>query len=94
MSFWFWHGLRSGVRSTRYPGGREPAAGISPGRPVKTELDSAADAASAAASCPTGAIVATGKIANVDLRTCIHCQRCRWALLHPVQWRREIPASY
>ncbi len=71
MSFWFWHGLRYGVRSMRYPNVPESATGITPGRPVTTEFSSAADAADAAASCPPGAIVASGKIAKVDLRSCV-----------------------
>ncbi len=89
MSFWFWHGLRYGVRSMRYPNVPESATGITPGRPVTTEFSSAADAADAAASCPPGAIVASGKIAKVDLRNCIHCQRCRITSPHPVQWETD-----
>jgi len=40
MSFWFWHGLRKGIRSTGYPGRAEMAPGISPGLPIETEFDS------------------------------------------------------
>ena len=38
MSFWFWHGLRRGIQSTRYPGEAETAPGVSPGRPIDTEF--------------------------------------------------------
>lgn len=89
MSFWFWHGLRNGVRSTRYPAAPERAAGISPGRPVTTEFHSAEEAAAASASCPASAILSTGKVARVDLRNCIHCQRCRLASPHPAQWETD-----
>jgi Ni,Fe-hydrogenase III small subunit len=88
MSFWFWHGLRYGVRSSRYPAAPEAAAGITPGRPVSTECG-AADAAAAAAICPSAAILAAGATARVDLRRCIHCQRCRWGLPHPMPWRPD-----
>lgn len=89
MSFWFWHGLRYGVRSMRYPKAPERTAGISPGRPVTTEFSSAAEAAEAAASCPTGAIMASGRIATVDLRHCIHCQRCREGVARSVEWQPD-----
>jgi Ni,Fe-hydrogenase III small subunit len=89
MSFWFWHGIRYGVRSTRYPDASELNAGISPGRPITTEFNSAADAASAAAICPTEAIAAEGKTARVELRKCIYCERCRWVLPHPVRWQPD-----
>lgn len=89
MSFWFWHGLRYGVRSTRYPAAPEQAAGVSPGRPVTTEFASAAEAAVAAEICPTGAIVAYGKAARVDVRNCVHCQRCRVGTPQPVGWQPD-----
>ena len=36
MSFWFWHGLRNGIQSTRYPWAPEKATGVTPGRPLAT----------------------------------------------------------
>jgi len=87
MSFWFWHGLRKGVQSTRYPFGPETAPGISPGRPVNTQFESAAKAGAAAGICPVGAIVANDRWALVDERTCVHCQRCRLELDVPIDWR-------
>ena len=87
MSFWFWHGLRNGIRTTHYPHVLDSAPGITPGRPVTTEFSSAKEAEAAAAICPTGAIVADGKKANVILRDCIHCQRCRFDLPTPMAWR-------
>lgn len=89
MSFWFWHGLRNGVRTTRYPRIGEPAIGVSPGRPVTTDFSSSADAEAAAGNCPTGAIVADGKKAGVILRRCIHCQRCRFGSPHTLDWRAD-----
>jgi Ni,Fe-hydrogenase III small subunit len=86
MSFWFWHGLRNGVRSTRYPGAPEPSAGVSPGRPVSTEFSTPQQAQLASADCPANAIVARGATAHVDLRNCIHCQRCRFGGAFPLDW--------
>jgi Ni,Fe-hydrogenase III small subunit len=89
MSFWFWHGLRNGVRTTSYPRILESATGVSPGRPVTTEFDSTDEVDAAAAGCPTGAIVASGKNATVVLRNCIHCQRCRFGFPRPLAWQPD-----
>lgn len=86
MSFWFWHGLRNGIQSTRYPWAPETASGISPGRPVATGFASEEEASQAAANCPVNAIAADGDRTIVDLRTCVWCQRCRFGVPHPLQW--------
>jgi Ni,Fe-hydrogenase III small subunit len=89
MSFWFWHGLREGVQSTRYPKIPEMAPGVSPGRPVATIFESATQAAQAAAVCPVDAISVRDNAAIVDLGTCIHCQRCRFAVPYPMRWQDD-----
>lgn len=89
MSFWFWHGLQRGIQTTRYPRGPESSPGISPGRPVTTEFRSAEEASQAAANCPTGAIVADGNSAVVELPRCIHCQRCHFGSSHPLEWQPD-----
>jgi Ni,Fe-hydrogenase III small subunit/ferredoxin len=86
MSFWFWHGLRHGIQSTRYPWAPDHAAGVTPGRPLATEFSSAEEASRAAANCPTGAIAADGERATVDHRKCIGCQRCRFGSPNPLPW--------
>ncbi|HUZ94212.1 MAG TPA: hypothetical protein VMU57_04800 [Edaphobacter sp.] len=86
MSFWFLHGLRRGIQSTRYPRRAETAPGISPGRPVNTEFESDYDAQRAAAICPTGAILAHGRSAFVDMGKCVHCQRCHLCIPSPMNW--------
>jgi Ni,Fe-hydrogenase III small subunit/ferredoxin-like protein FixX len=86
MSFWFWHGLRRGIQSTRYPERAEAAPGVSPGRPVNTEFESAEEARSAAAICPVDAIAARGRSALVDLGKCVHCQLCRLSIPSPMNW--------
>jgi Ni,Fe-hydrogenase III small subunit len=89
MSFWFWRGLQKGVYTTRYPQASESAPGVSPGRPVTTEFRSAEEAAGAAANCPVDAITAQGNSACVELRRCIHCQRCHFGGSHPLTWRLD-----
>jgi Ni,Fe-hydrogenase III small subunit len=89
MSFWFWHGLQKGVHTTRYPQRPETAPGVSPGRPVRTEFRSAEEASRAAASCPVDAIIAQGNSACVELRRCIHCQRCHFGSSHVLEWRPD-----
>jgi Ni,Fe-hydrogenase III small subunit len=86
MSFWFSHGLRRGIQTTRYPRTAESAPGVSPGRPVKTEFSSAQDARDTAASCPVKAITAEGRAAFVDDGLCVHCQRCRFGIRSPMNW--------
>jgi Ni,Fe-hydrogenase III small subunit len=89
MSFWFWRGLQKGVHTTRYPAAPESAPGVTPGRPVTSEFSSAEAAVLAAQVCPVGAIITQGKSARVDLRLCIHCQRCHFGGAHPAEWRSD-----
>lgn len=89
MSFWFWHGLQKGVQTTHYPRGLELTPGVSPGRPVTTEFGSAEEASETAANCPTGAIVARGSSAAVELPRCIHCQRCHFGSSHVLAWQPD-----
>lgn len=86
MSLWFWHGLRNGIQSTRYPRAPETAPGITPGRPVATSFSSAEEASRAAANCPVGAIAADRARAVVSLGTCVWCQRCHFGAPNPLQW--------
>jgi Ni,Fe-hydrogenase III small subunit len=90
MSFWFWNGIRRGIQSTRYPAAPETTPGVSPGRPVTTMFPSAEEAARAAANCPVGAITARAREAVIDLRTCVHCQRCRFGNPSTVQWTNDV----
>ena len=38
MTKWVLKGLRTGIRSTRYPAAPETAEGVSPGRPANTPI--------------------------------------------------------
>jgi Ni,Fe-hydrogenase III small subunit len=86
MSVWFYHGLRNGIQSTRYPGVPETAAGVSPGRPLDTDFPSGEEASLAASNCPVNAISTSGNRALVDLRMCVFCQRCRIGVPNPLNW--------
>jgi Ni,Fe-hydrogenase III small subunit len=86
MAFWFWYGLRNGIRSTRYPDAPETAPGITPGRPLDTAFESALEAERAAANCPVEAVTAAGNLARVDLRKCVFCQRCHFGLKNELEW--------
>jgi Ni,Fe-hydrogenase III small subunit len=89
MSFWFWHGLRRGIQSTRYPSVMETTPGVSPGRPTLTKFGSSIEAQQAEAECPVGAIVARGKTADVVLGQCIYCQRCHFGARSAMDWRND-----
>jgi len=75
MTRWVWEGLRSGIRTTRYPTAEERAAGVSPGRP-RARAGVEARTGAASANCPTGAIAPTEEGSRVDYRRCVHCFRC------------------
>ena len=86
MSFWFWHGLRRGIQTTRYPRRAETAPGVSPGRPINTEFRIRQRLTKPRQICPVDAIVADGRSAFVDLGKCVHCQRCRLSIPSPMSW--------
>jgi len=89
MSLWFWHGLRRGIQSTRYPAAPETAPGVSPGRPVATVFSSPEEAARAALNCPVHAITASDKIAAVDLKTCVWCEDCHFGNTDLLNWNTD-----
>jgi Ni,Fe-hydrogenase III small subunit len=89
MTLWFWHGVRRGIQSTRYPAAPETAVGVSPGRPVQTLFASPEQASKAASNCPVHAIAAKDNLATVDLRTCIWCQRCHFGNADLLNWNND-----
>ena len=76
MVNWVLKGLHSGIKTSTYPRNQDEAAGISPGRPVGTNLESMAEAEALVARCPTGAIARDAKNIAIDYRHCIHCSQC------------------
>ena len=83
MTRWVLEGLRTGIKSSRYPHSAETAAGVSPGRP---EAQKGA-VTSGAALCPTGAIAASDDGSIIDYTKCVHCQRCRAVEPAVVDWQ-------
>jgi Ni,Fe-hydrogenase III small subunit len=75
MANWVLKGLRTGIRSSRYPAAHDPAEGLSPGRPVGTRLSPQA-AADLVARCPTAAIARHADGAAILEDKCVHCFRC------------------
>lgn len=87
MSQWVINGIRTGIKTTAYPRGEEPAAGITPGRPCGCDLSSQrADAEALVKICPTDAISQVDGKVSVDYRRCIHCYRCARAVERPLDW--------
>lgn len=82
MSKWVFRGLRTGIKSTRYPQSQETAAGVSPGRPGSGENGGAG----AVVRCPTGALVAKGQGVAIDHGRCVHCFRCTRDKEPPLAW--------
>jgi Ni,Fe-hydrogenase III small subunit len=76
MADWVLKGLRTGIKTTLYPGSSEKAPGVSPGRPLGTALQSAKEAEKLSELCPTGAIAPDSRDVTVDFGRCVHCYRC------------------
>jgi len=84
MSQWVIKGIRTGIRSSRYPDGVENAAGVTPGLPAAGKLD--ARAAEMVSRCPTHALAEEGGRVVVDYRRCVHCFRCVRGVPQPLDW--------
>lgn len=84
MTRWVLEGLRTGIKSTRYPFAGEEAAGVTPGRPYGL-----ADSAAAGSPCPIAAISIARESSVVDYRHCVHCQRCRDTEPAVVKWQSD-----
>jgi len=83
MSSWVISGIKTGIKSTRYPREQEIRSGVSPGLPVTGRAEGCA-----LEVCPTGALVATEDCIEVDYRRCIHCFRCaRAENTAPLDWQ-------
>jgi Ni,Fe-hydrogenase III small subunit len=85
MMGWVLAGLRTGVRTTRYPETEETAPGTSPGLPCCRQAGEGAG--SLVARCPTGAITEAAGGVAVDHRRCIHCFRCARGTETALEWR-------
>jgi Ni,Fe-hydrogenase III small subunit len=88
MSQWVIKGLRTGIKSTRYPSAEETAAGTSPGLPAAAKL-SPELAQPVVERCPTGALELAPDGVDVNLRRCINCFRCVRGTNSPVNWEHS-----
>jgi Ni,Fe-hydrogenase III small subunit len=87
MANWVLKGLRTGVKSSAYPGRLDDAPGVSPGRPMGTRLKSATAADELAARCPTQAIARENGGIAIDQGRCVHCSRCRRDVGEAAAWQ-------
>lgn len=85
MTTWVQKGLRTGVKTTRYPDGAESGGGISPGFP-RGGTCGEEEARALIARCPTGAIQPASGRLFVDPRRCIHCFRCVRSSAAGMEW--------
>lgn len=83
MSGWVIQGIKTGIKTTRYPAELETRPGVSPGLPVfGNQSDRLVDV------CPTGALSTANGGVSVDYRRCVHCFRCvRAADAEPLNWQ-------
>lgn len=88
MSQWVGRGLRTGIKTTRYPAHEDATPGVSPGMPVGGTYP-ANEASSLTASCPTNALSAVDGQLIVDYRRCVHCYRCRRQVAAPLAWTND-----
>lgn len=86
MSRWVLRGIRTGVKTTRYPEGEESAPGASPGLPRGGEYTEE-QARLLASRCSTGALNHVDLHVTVDHRRCVHCFRCVRGTPTPLDWQ-------
>lgn len=86
MSQWVIKGLRTGIKTTRYPATDEVAPGVSPGLPkgkgFRDELRQ-----TIVARCPTEALKSVNGGIAVDYRRCVHSYRCVRGINSPLDWQ-------
>jgi Ni,Fe-hydrogenase III small subunit len=85
MSQWVIKGMRTGIKTTAYPGAAEHAAGVTPGLPAGGNV--VAQAAALAQRCPTHALEQVGDGIEVDYRRCVHCFRCARGTPAALAWQ-------
>jgi Ni,Fe-hydrogenase III small subunit len=85
MSQWVLKGIRTGIKTSRYPAEVEQAPGVTPGLPFSGNFRG--DGGSLTACCPTKALKEdlNGRI-RVDYGRCVHCYRCLRGTEEPLDW--------
>ncbi len=77
MTKWVWKGIKTGIKTSKYPGRAETAAGTSPGRPVNTQFTLEKDAQIFVKRCPADALHSLGNKIIANHEKCIHCFKCK-----------------
>ncbi len=85
MSPWVIKGIRTGIKTSAYPRNAETAAGVTPGLPVSSQMDTGA-ARALVDICPTQVFTIINGRVNVDVDRCIHCYRCVRGVEQPARW--------
>lgn len=88
MPHWIARGIQTGIKTTRYPGKLETAAGVTPGFPSGKSFP-VEMAASLLERCPTRALSQIDGDVQVDPRRCVHCYRCVRGVEHPLGWKQD-----
>jgi Ni,Fe-hydrogenase III small subunit len=94
MIQWVGQGIRTGIKTTAYPGSPESAPGVSPGLPLGTPPSPGAPRTekgerqleSLVGCCPTQALNQKDGEIVVDYRRCVHCYRCERQAPTPLAW--------
>jgi len=87
MTQWVLKGLRTGIRTTRYPFAAEESPGVSPGLPAAAAGLTRDEIHDLIGRCPTGALVQSDRQLELDPRRCIHCFRCVRETTPAVPWQ-------
>lgn len=82
MRGWVLTGLKTGIKSTRYPEEEEKRPGVSPGLPI-----AGGNSLGLVDICPTNALLASNGQVALEYGRCVHCFRCaRAAKSAPLDW--------
>jgi Ni,Fe-hydrogenase III small subunit len=85
MFQWVSRGLRTGIKTSRYPAKQESGLGVSPGLPLGGTYDGN-ESDSLIARCPTQAFSQSDGRVIVNYRRCVHCYRCERQVEPPAGW--------
>ena len=77
MVNWVLTGLRTGIKTSRYPSGLDETSGLSPGRPLGASVPSNEETEKLVECCPVGAIARRDGGVSIDQGRCVHCFRCQ-----------------
>ncbi len=77
MTKWVWKGIKTGIKTSKYPNENDNNTGISHGRPVDTQFGREQDASAVVKRCPADALCRFRNTVMVNRKKCIQCFKCR-----------------